>query len=451
MIVSRRTRFTTLLQNGLFAALLVAAVAMIAQLAQQHSWQWDITQNARNTLSEGSLQTLELLKGPVVITAYATEQDPSLGDPRQQIADFIETYRRAKPDIRVVFIDPREHPKATAAANVRVNGEMVVEYDGRSEHLTSFDEQSLTNLLARLARRTERLVMFLDGHGERKPNGIANHDLGEFGKRLVAKGFRVDLLNLAASQDVPANTAMLVIANPQVDLLPVEVDKVKRYVDKGGNVLWLIDQEPLHGLQPLADALRLQLSPGVVVDPAANALKASATLSLAFAYGSHPATRDFALNTAFPSARKVAMAEDDKTWKFTPLVEVAQNGWVENGELDGDVVYDKNRDVKGPVTVAAALERVVEGKPQRVVVVGTGHFLANSYAGLLGNLDLGINFINWLAGDEDLITLQPKSIVDGSLSLSLGSLTFLSLAFMFALPVAFLFTGGMTWWRSRRG
>jgi ABC-type uncharacterized transport system involved in gliding motility auxiliary subunit len=451
MIVSRRTRFTTLLQNGLFAALLVAAVAMIAQLAQQHSWQWDITQNARHTLREGSLQTLELLKGPVVITAYATEQDPSLGDPRQQIADFIETYRRAKPDIRVVFIDPREHPKATAAANVRVNGEMVVEYDGRSEHLTSFDEQSLTNLLARLARRTERLVMFLDGHGERKPNGIANHDLGEFGKRLVAKGFRVDLLNLAASQDVPANTAMLVIANPQVDLLPVEVDKVKRYVDKGGNVLWLIDQEPLHGLQPLADALRLQLSPGVVVDPAANALKASATLSLAFAYGSHPATRDFALNTAFPSARKVAMAEDDKTWKFTPLVEVAQNGWVENGELDGDVVYDKNRDVKGPVTVAAALEREVEGKPQRVVVVGTGHFLANSYAGLLGNLDLGINFINWLAGDEDLITLQPKSIVDGSLSLSLGSLTFLSLAFMFALPVAFLFTGGMTWWRSRRG
>ena len=156
-------------------------------------------------------------------------------------------------------------------------------------------------------------------------------------------------------------------------------------------------------------------------------------------------------NTAIPSARKVAMAEDDKTWKFTPLVEVAQNGWVENGELDGDVVYDKNRDVKGPVTVAAALEREVEGKPQRVVVVGTGHFLANSYAGLLGNLDLGINFINWLAGDEDLITLQPKSIVDGSLSLSLGSLTFLSLAFMFALPVAFLFTGGMTWWRSRRG
>lgn len=450
MIVSRRTRLAAIAQNGIFAALLVAAVTMIAQLAQQHSWQWDITQNSRNSLSEGSRQTLALLKGPVSITVYATAQDPNVGNLRQRIADFVATYQRAKKDITVTYIDPREQPKATAAANVRVNGEMVVEYDGRSEHLTNLDEQTLTNLLARLARRTERLVMFLDGHGERRPNGIANHDLGEFGKRLVAKGFRVDLLNLAAAQDVPDNASMLVIANPRVDLLPVEVDKIRRYLDKGGNLFWLIDQEPLHGLQPVADLLRLQLSPGVVVDPAANALKASATLSLAFAYGNHPATSNFGINTAFPSARKIATADDDKTWRVTPLVEVAQNGWVETGELEGDVSYDKTRDVKGPVTVAAALERQVGDKAQRVVVTGSGHFLANTYAGLLGNLDLGINFVNWLAGDEDLITLQPKSVVDGSLNFSRSALLFIALAFLFVLPVTFLFVGGMNWWRRRR-
>lgn len=450
MIVSRRTRLAAIAQNGIFAALLVAAVAMIAQLTQQHAWQWDITQNSRNSLSEGSRQTLATLKGPITITVYATAQDPNVGNLRQRIADFIDTYRRAKPDITVTYIDPREQPKATAAANVRVNGEMVVEYDGRSEHLTNLDEQSLTNLLARLARRTERLVMFLDGHGERKPNGIANHDLGEFGKRLTAKGFRVDLLNLAAAQAVPDNASMLVIANPQVDLLPVEVDKIHRYLDTGGNLFWLIDQEPLRGLQPVADLLRLQLSPGVVVDPAANALKASATLSLAFAYGNHPATGSFGLNTAFPSARKIAVTDDDKAWRVTPLVEVAQNGWVETGELEGDVSYDKNRDVKGPVVIAMALERQVGDRTQRVVVTGSGHFLANTYAGLLGNLDLGINFVNWLAGDEDLITLQPRSVVDGSLEFSRPALLFVALFFLFVLPVTFLFVGGMNWWRRRR-
>ncbi|MFO1318667.1 MAG: GldG family protein [Burkholderiales bacterium] len=445
-----RTRVAHIAQNGIFAALLVAAVLMLAQLGQQHYKQWDITQNSRNSLSEGSLQTLKLLKGPVKITAYATVEDATLGKLQQRIADFFATYRQVKPDIAVTFIDPREDPKAMTAASVRVNGEMVVEYDGRSEHLTALDEQSFVNLLARLARRTERLVMALDGHGERKLNGIANHDLGEFGKRLEAKGFKVGLLNLAAAQDIPANASMLLIANPQVDLLPVEVDKIVKYVARGGSLFWLIDQEPLHGLQPLADALRLQLGPGIVVDPAANQLKASATLSIAFNYGNHPATRNFSLNTAFPSARRIAIADDDKTWRFTPLVEVARTGWVETGKLDGDVSYDKAKDIKGPVIVAAALEREVEGKAQRVVVTGSGHFVSNTYAGLLGNLDLGINFVNWLAGDEDLITIQPRSLVDGSLELSRSWLVFISLSFLVALPGAFLFTGGMIWWRRRR-
>lgn len=449
MIASRRTRLALLAQNGVFAALLVAAALLLAQLAQQHFREWDLTQNARNSLSEGSVQTLALLKGPVRITAYATAQNATMGNLRQGIADFLARYQRVKKDISVGFIDPREQPKAVAAANVRVDGEMVVEFDGRSEHLTSLDEQSLTNLLARLARRTERLIMFLDGHGERKPTGIANHDLGEFGKRMEAKGFRIASLNLAAAQAVPDNAAVLVIAAPQVDLLPLEVEKILAWVEAGGSLFWLIDQEPLHGLQPLAEKLRLQLGPGVVVDPAANALKASATLSIAFSYGSHPATRDFALNTAFPSARRIAPEPDDPIWRFTPLVEVAQNGWVETGALEGDVSFDKARDIKGPVTVVAALEREVSGKPQRVVVTGSGHFLANTYAGLLGNLDLGINLVNWLSGDENLITLQPRSLVDGSLELSRSSLLFLVLAFLIAIPGALLFTGGMIWWRRR--
>lgn len=450
MAQNTRSRVGHIVQNGIFAALLVAAVLMLAQLGQQHYKQWDLTQNGRNSLSEGTVQTLKLLKTPVKITAYATVEDPTLGKLRQRIADFFATYQQVKPDIAITYIDPREDPKATASAAVRVNGEMVVEYDGRSEHLTSLDEQSFTNLLSRLARRTERLVMTLDGHGERKLDGIANHDLGEFGKRLEAKGFKTGLLNLGAAQDIPANASMLLIANPQVDLLPVEVDKILKYVARGGSLLWLIDQEPLHGLQPLADALRLQLGPGIVVDPAANQLKASATLSIAFNYGQHPATRSFSLNTAFPSARRIAIADDDKTWRFTPLVEVARNGWVETGKLDGDVGYDKNQDIKGPVVVAAALEREIEGKPQRVIVTGSGHFVSNTYAGLLGNLDLGINFVNWLAGDEDLITIQPRPLVDGSLELPRSWLVFLSLTFLIALPGAFLFTGGMIWWRRRR-
>lgn len=449
MIASRRLRLQLFAQNAVFALLLVVAAVLLAHFAQQYSKQWDLTQNARNTLSEGSQQLLRQLKGPVTVTAYVGDRDPNLGDIRRQIADFVARYQRVKPDIALAFIDPREQPKLAKEANVQVPGEMVIEYQGRKEHLTALDEQALTNMLTRLSRNQERVVMFLDGHGERKPDGIANHDLGTLGKRLAAAGIRINTLRLAEVQDVPANTALLVIAAPQVDLLPVEVSRIRGFLDRGGNLLWLIDQEPLRGLQPIADFLGLQLSPGIAVDPAAQALRQPGTLSISSAYGQHPAMRGFTLTTAFPFARRIAHAEENKTWRYTPLVEVAQTGWLETSPLGDSVAFDKNRDMPGPVTVAAALERDVDGRHQRVVVVGTGHFLSNASVGLLGNLDLGMNLVNWLAGDDSMVAVQPRALVDGDLQLTRSSLIFIALFFLIALPGFFLFTGVMNWWRRR--
>ena len=449
MIASRRLRVQLFAQNAVFAVLLVVAAVLLAHVAQRYAKQWDLTQNGRNTLSEGSRQMLQQLKGPVSITAYAGDRDPSLGDIRRQISDFVARYQRVKPDIALAFVDPREQPKLAKEANVQVPGEMVIEYDGRKEHLTTLDEQALTSMLTRLARSQERTVMFLDGHGERKPDGIANHDLGTLGKRLVAAGIRTNTLRLAEVQDVPANAALLVIAAPQVDLLPVEVARIRGYLDRGGSLLWLIDQEPLRGLQPIADFLGLQLSPGIAVDPAAQALRQPGTLAISSAYGQHLAMRGFTLTTAFPFARRIAHAEENKTWRFTPLVEVAQTGWLETSPLGDSVAFDKNRDMPGPITVAAALERTVDGRNQRVIVTGSGHFLSNMSIGLLGNLDLGMNLVNWLAGDDSLVTVQPRALVDGDLQLTRSSLIFIALFFLIALPAFFLFTGGMNWWRRR--
>ena len=92
-----------LLQNGFFVVLLVAAALMLAKLAQDYHLQWDLTQNRRNTLSKSTVDVLRQMKGPVTITAYATEQDPQLGDIRKIIQDFVEPYRRGKgrPDAQV--------------------------------------------------------------------------------------------------------------------------------------------------------------------------------------------------------------------------------------------------------------------------------------------------------------------------------------------------------------
>src|SRR5690606_21215519 len=107
-------------------------------------------------------------------------------------------------------------------------------------------------------------------------------------------------------------------------------------------------------------------------------------------------------------------------------------------------------DVPGPVGVAVALSRVVDDQEQRVSVVGSGHFLANRYLGNGGNLDFGLNMVNWLAGDEALISIQPRATSDSQLTLSETALTVIVSGFLIALPVLFLICGVVIGWRRKR-
>jgi ABC-type uncharacterized transport system involved in gliding motility auxiliary subunit len=213
--------------------------------------------------------------------------------------------------------------------------------------------------------------------------------------------------------------------------------------------LWLIDQESLRGLQPLAEKLSLTLTPGVVVDPQSQQLKAPITFALGANYGQHPITRNFNNITIFPFARQISLNES-KEWNSVSLVEVAQNGWVETGKLESDVTFDEMYDVAGPISIAAALRRTLQDREQHVVVIGSGHFLANSYLGNGSNLDFGINLINWLVEDENLITIQPRATLDSNLTMSKSALTVIVSVFLIILPLFFLVCGITVWWQRRR-
>jgi hypothetical protein len=445
--LTRGRRLQDLAHHGLFVVLLVAASTLAAYLAREYRVEHDLTSSHRNTLAAATLDVLKQMDGPVTVTAYAMARDARGDQAHRRIEEFIQPYQRAKSDLTLTLVDPREQPKAAAQAGVRAPIELVVEYKRRTMHLTEFTEQAFTNVLTRLARGTERLVLWLDGHGERKLNGTANHDLGEFGRLLEAKGFRLSGLNLAVAQDVPDNAAMLVIANPQVDLLPAEVEKVRRHMARGGNLLWLIDPEPLRGLAPVAEMLGLVLTPGVVVDPNAARLNASPTLAVSAAYGRHAITDGFNLVTVYPQARQIGTMESE-AWRIQALVEVAPRGCVKTGKPDARC--DPKRDIPGPVAIAAALERAVGERQQRVVVVGNGAFLSNTFLGNGGNRDLGANIVNWLASDDRLITLQPRSSADSSIDIDQVTLYLIAFVFLFVLPLAFVITGAVIWWRRRR-
>lgn len=460
MNINRKLRFQLLVQNSFFVVLFLMLVVLLGYLASQYHVAKDITQANRNILTQGSVNVLKQMKEPINITVFATKDDASGGDNfRKGMIDFIARYQREKKNVNLKFINPSIEPKLAQDAGVKEDGEVVVEYNKRSEHIIPpIAEQEMTNLLVRLSRTNQQAVMYLDGHGERNLLGVKNHDIGEFGKQLEKKGFKFANPDLTVAQAVPSNGAMLVIASPQVNVSDVEAKKIKAYLERGGNLLWLVDDNNLRGLESVAEYLGMMVSPGIALDMASAQYGADARVSFASLYGEHAITKNFMLRTLFPEAHQVtAIGTDENGWKVSNLVEVAPNGWLMAGKLakDAKPEFNEKTDKRGPINIGVALERIYGKKGQRVVVMGNANFLSNTFITNGGNLDLGVNIVNWLAGDDQLITIQPMPLKDINVTIpdsDSGRLVAWTVfhGFQYFLPLAMMIAGFYFWWKRRK-
>lgn len=460
MNINRKLRFQLLVQNSFFVVLFLMLVVLLGYLAGQYHVAKDITQANRNILTQGSVNVLKQMKEPINITVFATKDDASGGDNfRKGMIDFIARYQREKKNVNLKFINPSIEPKLAQDAGVKEDGEVVVEYNKRSEHIIPpIAEQEMTNLLVRLSRTNQQAVMYLDGHGERNLLGVKNHDIGEFGKQLEKKGFKFANPDLTVAQAVPSNGAMLVIASPQVNVSEVEAKKIKAYLERGGNLLWLVDDNNLRGLESVAEYLGMTVSPGIALDMASAQYGADARVSFASLYGEHAITKNFMLRTLFPEAHQVtAIGTDENGWKVSNLVEVAPNGWLMAGKLakDAKPEFNDKTDKRGPINIGVALERIYGKKGQRVVVMGNANFLSNTFITNGGNLDLGVNIVNWLAGDDQLITIQPMPLKDINVTIpdsDSGRLVAWMVfhGFQYFLPLAMMIAGFYFWWKRRK-
>jgi len=446
MRATRESRLQLRLASTSFVVLLLAVVGLLMWLSRDYHLQFDWTRNGRNTLSEASRNLLKTLDQPVQVTAFARQTEGV----RSSITEFVGRYQKYKKDIRLEFVNPDTDPARTRAAGVRLDGELVVEYNGRKENLNQVAEEAFTNALARLGRGGERWVVFVTGHGERSPDRQANFDLSTWGAQLAKHGLKTRTLALGGRNAIPQNTSVLVIASPRVKYLAGEVKEIEQYLAHGGNLLWLTDPGSLQGLRPIAESLGVEFQHGVVVDPTSQSMTgASANFVVALRYGSQPVVRGFDLTTLFPEAQGVTV-QPPKGWEQQAIVDTAPGAWVETGPLTGRIEFNAGQDIRGPINLGVALTRKQEAREQRVAVFGDGDFLSNTFIGNGGNLELGMNLVNWLSSDDAYINVPVHTAPDLSLTLSHNAQLFMLAGFLLILPLGLLGSGVTIWWRRRK-
>ena len=452
MKINNKTRLQLKIQSGLFVVLFVAFIGILAWFSTQYKFNIDLTANQSNSLSGASLRLLKNIDQPVKITAFVSP----INEQKEIFDKLFKRYAENQSYIEYQSINPDLVPDLLREFNIQRDGEVVIEINGRSENVLQISESTITNTIARLLRQGDSWVVFLQGHGERSPFGDANHDLQLFAARLSQKGFHIENLNLIASTSIPDNTDVLVIADAAVELLSGELQLINQYVTQGGNLLWLTEPGESINLENLAEILEIEFLPGVIVDPSTQLLGLDRVdFALAADYPNHAITTAIDSITLYPKAQAIDFLGEQSDWQAEPLIVTHDRTWNETGEMAGQITQGDNPgEQAGPLTIGLSLTRSLQKEDgelftQRVVVTGDADFLSNQYLGNGSNLPLGLNMLNWLSHDDNLIAISPKKAIDSQLELTPTHQLTIAALFLFLLP-ALLLGSGIRIWLVRR-
>ena len=470
-------------------ALALGILVAANYILSRQNVRWDLTAAQQYSLSDQTRRVLEELDAPISVLVFAREAEfPGF-------RDRLDEYAYVSSQVNVEYIDVDRSPVRARQYEVQAYGTIVFEYEGRVERTTSNSEQELTNALIKAVEGEERTVYFVQGHGERDPEGDDRDGYRAVRDALGRDNFRVETVVLAQTGEVPADATVLVVAGPSTDLLPAEADLLRDYLEGGGKLLLMLDppdtedDPPRPNLLALAGEWGIELGTDVVVDASGvgQLLGTDASVPVAATYPPHAITDDFNLLTAFPLARSVRPVPGGVSGRTgVVVVETGARSWAEadlSQLATGEVTLDEDAgDVPGPVPIATVVSQIVE-EPEpaddgedaeedadgaadgagdtdaddddppleaRLAVFGDSDFASNSAVGIQGNRDLALNTINWLAQQENLIAIRPREPEDRRITLTADQQARVYWLTLLLLPGFIAGAGIYTWW-GRRG
>jgi ABC-type uncharacterized transport system involved in gliding motility auxiliary subunit len=456
-LTGRQARYGS---NALVMSLaFLGILVVINYLVYKNPSRTDLTEDQENTLADETIATLEKLPENVEAQAFFTSQaSPAQA---QALLDQYKFAGKGKFDYR--FIDPNSDPIAAQSAGITRDGTVVLRMGERTEPVSFVTERELTASLVRLMTTEKVGVYFLTGHGERNPNESGDESYASLKTTLESKNYQVDVLNLLASNQVPEDAQVIVIAGPRQPVSQAEVDLLKSFAAGGGALIVMEEPLPLTEFgdaeDPLAGYLSadwgITLGKDIIVDLSSQ----QPFVAVANEYGQHATTDKLqGLVTLFPTARSVQVSGETADFMLTDLVKTSNNSWAETdlaalqnsaGGEQLPIQPDQGVDLMGPVTVAVVAESASSG--QRLAVFGDADFAVNANFNQYGNGDLLVNTIDWAAEQEELINLTPKETTQRTLvSPTRSTMGLILLGSVILLPGLMLVAGIVAWIQRRK-
>lgn len=466
---------------------IVSIVVMVNYLSARHFKRIDITASSQWKLSPLTLKFLNSLTNDVKVIVYFDKDNPAYG----LTTSLLREYSAVNSAIKLEIVNPTTNPSEAERIKSRyklgssegrdvvifeskgqvkiVYANEVIDYElepledsqreFRKKIIGFKGEAVFTSALIWVTQPRQLKAYFIQDHREHSPfsrDEIVGYS--KFASLLSDMKLQPEPLSLLGSAEIPADCSLLIAAAPLEPYTSDEIEKIDRYLNQGGRMLILLNNNSVNkvtGLEKMLVGWGVIVGDNIVLDPTRQ-VPGSRGLALSLnRFGLHVITEPLinsSIHLLMPrtvSAIKSASSQPDAP-KVVELLFTSEQGIVASEIKDGVVQLNPGRVIRGCYPVAVAIEkgsvRGVTRGSSRIVVVGDSFFLANQMIDTAGNRDFAMLAVNWLLDRTELLGgIGPRAVKEFKLLLTQPQLKNLRTLLLVVLPGSVLFIGLIVW------
>ncbi len=454
LLKARQTKYAA--YAAVYVLVVITAIVIVNVLADRYTKSYDGTSNKRYSLSEQTAKIVKGLKEDVSIRYF------DQGTRFEHARDLLGEYASLSSKVHVDYIDPDKKPQEAREAGIKNYGTALVQIGEKKEEAKSMTEEGITGAFIRVLKNKTRTVCFVAGSGEHQIEDSERNGYSNF-KELVGKdNYQAKSIDLLQKAEVPSDCTTLVVGGPTRDYQQPEVDGINKYVEDGGRALFMLDPPLKIGRSDIADndaltgllqSWGVTMNKDLILDlnPIGQLAGLGPQVALVTSYDSQPIVNGMkGTATGFPLSRSIEIKNGDKT-TVQKMFDSSGTSLATTNLSSPAVDPNDPKNKKGPMTIAAAgtYNTGKQDAQGRFVVVGSSSWAANSFLKFNGNSDLALNTIDWLASDEDLISIRPKPEDDRRITMTAAQQNWVRITSQFLLPLVVVFAGVSVWWRRR--
>lgn len=303
---------------------------------------------------------------------------------------------------------------------------------------TSFDgEGAITSAIDYVTSEDHPQLYVLEGHGEAELSSV-------FSEQIEKENIETTTFSLLNEDTVPEEADCVLIYAPTSDISAEEKDMLSEYVGGGGKLMVLAgptEDGTLENLYSLLSDYGVSAAEGVVVEEDRSHYAFQAPYILLPNIESSEIT-DPLIEENYYAIMPIAqgMTVENTSGCVTELLTTSDEAFSKTDGYSLSTYEKEEGDTDGPFALAVSISCENEGQ---IVWFSSSNFLEDMYNSYSSgaNLDLGMNALSSLIGENEAVAIRSKSLNYNYLTINESTASLLKTLMIGVFPLAFLCVG----------